>query len=615
MSRQGAAGPAPPPDTKAPPAAAPGPRSPHPPPPDVRVAGFREALARLRPYRRSMLLALVLGFGGTAAGALQPVLVRSMVNTFDGGVPALSVCLLVALLVASAALTGVRQLVLQRAGERFAFDTRERLIRRVFALPVGVLEGRERGDVISRVTTDVTQIRAILSSGLVELASSLVTVAVSVVMMAFLDWTLLALTLLVIVAVVTTILHLGRRVRPSGLRLQTAIGELASALSRALAAMRTIRATSATRREADATVREASRALDAGLATAGLRAVVQTFAGVTVQVLLIAVLAVGALRVASGSLSVGDLSAFIMYLMLMVAPVSTLAGVVSMLGEAFGALSRILAVEALEPERDVEERPAAALPAAGAAGEPLFELRDVSFRYPTAPRGAEAAALRAVTVGFEQGATTAIVGPSGAGKSTLFALLERFHEPTGGRILFRGQDVTRLSREALRGEMAYVEQDAPALSGTIRDNLLLGDHRATDEQCLAVLARLNLLPGAAGSDLLDAEVGESGLRLSGGERQRLAIGRALIAGTPVLLLDEVTSNLDSNNERVVQDIIRAGAGDRSVIVIAHRLSTVVAADAIIVLDQGRIVARGTHQELLRDSALYRELAHTQLLDG
>ncbi|MDG5803789.1 ABC transporter ATP-binding protein [Streptomyces ossamyceticus] len=586
--------------------------------PTVRVAGFRDALVLLRPYRAGMLLALVLGLGSTAATALQPVLVSSMVDAFADRVPSGSVVLLVGLLISSAVLSGVRQLVLQRSGERFAFDTRERLIRRIFALPIDVLDGRDRGDVISRVTTDVAQTRAILSSGLIELATSLVTVTVSVVMMAFIDWSLLALAALVISVVVTAVFLIGRRTRPAGLQLQSAVGDLAEVVSRALGSMRTIRATSSAGREADSAVGKAAVALEAGLTAAGLRAVIQTFTGVAVQVLLLAIVAVGAVRVAAGSLTVGQLSAFIMYLLLMVAPITLLASVVSMLGEAFGALSRVMALQALEPERDVQREPAAALPA-GDGQRSLFAFERVSFRYPAASDGApagDALALRHVDLRFEEGATTAIVGPSGAGKSTVFALLERFYEPTTGRVLFRGQDVSRLSRDQLRASMAYVEQDAPALSGTIRDNLLLGSHRATDDECVAALKRVNLVPTTESwSTYLDADVGELGSRLSGGERQRLAIARALMAASPVLLLDEVTSNLDSNNEKVIQDIIRAQDRNRSIIVIAHRLSTVVAADTIIVLDKGEVVARGTHQELLHSSELYRDLAHNQLLDS
>jgi ATP-binding cassette subfamily B protein len=245
-------------------------------------------------------------------------------------------------------------------------------------------------------------------------------------------------------------------------------------------------------------------------------------------------------------------------------------------------------------------------PAPVPAGGPAFALEAVSFRYPEA----DVAALRDVTLEFPAGRTTAVVGPSGAGKSTLFALLERFYDPQAGAVLCHGEDLRRLSRDELRSRIAYVEQDAPALSGTIRDNLLLGAHRAGEAECVAALRRVNL---PTSPDFLDSQVGEVGVLLSGGERQRLAIARALLCEVPVLLLDEVTSNLDSNNERVIQDLLRGRTGEQSIIVIAHRLSTVVEADTIVVMDDGGVVAQGSHRALLDTSPLYRELAQNQLL--
>ncbi|SDI37918.1 ATP-binding cassette, subfamily B [Sinosporangium album] len=592
--------------------------------PAPQVAGFRQAFALLRPYRSSMILAFLFGTAAAALAALQPLLVSSTVDGFAGEIPYSAILLLFVLLASSAMLNGLEQYVLQRSGERFAFDTRKRLIQHVYRLPIGVLERRERGDIISRITTDVSQTRAILSSGLVELATSLITVLVSLVMMALIDAVLLVLAALAICMVIVAIYLIGRRTRPAGLRAQNAVGDLAAAVSRSLGAIRTIRATVSTTREADSAVRQAQAALEAGFVVARLRAVVQTFSGVAVQLLLIAVVAAGAIRVAAGSLTVGQLSAFIMYLLLMATPITMFGSLVSLLGEAFGALTRILAIQSVAPESELPDvasdvaSPSTAPPVRNTPGAPFFALRNISFRYPQRTENRtedEVWALRNVTLDFLQGRTTALVGPSGAGKSTLFALLERFYDATEGAVLFRGEDVRRLSRDDLRRQISYVEQDAPALSGTVRDNLLLGLHTASDAQCADALRRVNLLSSAdTAADFLDAQVGEVGTLLSGGERQRLAIARAFLADAPILLLDEVTSNLDSNNERVIQDVIRAKNGAQSIIVIAHRLSTVVAADSIIVMEEGKVVAQGTHSELLAISPLYRELAHNQLLD-
>jgi len=587
------------------------------PPAERRAAqappGVGDVLRLLRPYRGRMTLAFVLGSASTVFAALQPRVVASAVDGFDGGIRPVTIGLLVTLLILSAVFTNAQQLVMERSGELFAFHTRERVIRHLFTLPIGVLERRERADLVSRVTTDTSQLRMVMSSGIVELATSVVAVLVSIVMMALIDWALLALAVITIVVALVVIVVIGRRTAPAGLRLQTAMGTLAGAVTRALGSMRTIRATVSTDREVDVAVGEADSVLRAGYAAATLRAAIQTFAAVTIQALLLAIIAVGAMRVAAGTLTVGDLSAFIMYLMLMAAPITLCAGIFAQLGEAFGSLHRVLEVQAIEGERDVDVPPGVPLPDASAPA--AFELVDVSFRYPQGPDDEAAGddwVLRGVSIQLRAGATTAVVGPSGAGKSTLFSLLERFYEPTQGSVRFRDEDVRHLSRVELRRQIAYVEQDAPVLSGTVRDNLVLGAPGASTDQCIDALRQVNLPRAGDAAAFLACQVGEGGELLSGGERQRLAIARALLADSPVLLLDEVTSNLDSNNERIVRDLV-ASVGGRSIVVIAHRLSTVVAADAIIVMDQGRVVAQGTHRELMDACPLYRELAGNQLL--
>jgi len=587
--------------------------------PQPRIVGFRDTIPLLRPYRGRLILAFVVGLVATAAAAAQPVVVTSIVDAFTGTLPVASALLLISLLLASAVFTAMRQLIMQRAGERFAFDTRQRIIGHIYAMPIDKLERRDRADLVSRVTTDVSQIREIFTSGLVELACSGVTVIVSVVMMAIIDPTLLGLVVTAIAVILVSIFLLGRRTRPAGLRLQDALGRLAGAVSRTLGAMKTIRASRSIERETDASAAVATEALRAGLSVAGLRAVVQTFGGISVQLLLIVVIGAGALRVSAGAISTGELSAFIMYLMLMAAPMAMFGGIISTLGEAFGALSRILDIEAEPTEPDVEwpeigtPRISDRYPIPSTA---LFLLDDVSFSYPlTALESPQVApALVHTSLAIREGEITAIVGPSGAGKTTLFALLERFYEPRAGRILFHGQDVRTLSRDDLRSQIAYVDQDAAVLSGSVRDNILLAAPMASDGRCAEALLQVKLAPDFASAlRLLNHEVGESGSRLSGGERQRLAIARAIVAETPVLLLDEITSNLDSRSEAVVQDVLLCADRSRTVVVIAHRFSTVVSADVIIVLDQGRVVAEGSHATLMAESPLYRELAALQFV--
>jgi len=317
---------------------------------------------------------------------------------------------------------------------------------------------------------------------------------------------------------------------------------------------------------------------------------------------------VGGYRVANGSISVSALVAFILYLFLLVMPLGQAIAAYNQLQMGFGALTRIQEILDLQPDDDARpERPGATVVPVPSA--PLLELDDVSFGYAD---GTEV--LRGVSLRVPAGSRVALVGPSGAGKSTILALIEGFYPLDGGAVRWAGTDVRELPRAALRARLGYVEQEAPVLAGTVRDNLLLTRPDATDPELWAVLADVGLTDVVRRSPRgLDVLVGDEGVLLSGGERQRLAIARSLLARPELLLLDEPTASLDARNEQLLRDTLAAASADRALLVVAHRLSTVLDSDEIVVLDQGRVVARGTHAELVESSPLYRELATAQLL--
>ncbi|HEY8471716.1 MAG TPA: ABC transporter ATP-binding protein [Natronosporangium sp.] len=570
----------------------------------------RVGLTTLVPYLRDhvfSLAAVVVLSLLTAAGTLvQPLLIRQVLDGIGAAEPVTGqVVTLVVVLLAVALVYGLRNFLLQRAAEGLVLGARRRLAGHLLRLPIVEYDLRRTGDLLSRVGADTTLLRAVVTSGLLELASGVVIVVGAAVMMIVIDPLMFGVTVLALVGLIGGI-TIARRVRGVSEQAQARIGEMTAAVERAISAARTIRAARAEARETAAVVASATAAYEAGVRMARLQAIVGPAVTTVMQGAFLAVLGVGGARVATGAITVGDLVAFVMFLFLLMMPIGQAMNAYTQLQAGLGALQRIEDVLAL-PTEAVADPPATV--AEPAPNPPAIEFDRVTFGY----AGGEPV-LHEVSFSVEYGTRTALVGPSGAGKSTLLALVERFYDTSGGTVRVAGIDVRDQPREVLRAQLGYVEQEAPVLAGTIRDNLLLAAPDATEQQLLEVLATVNLSELATRApEGLDAQVGEGGVLLSGGERQRLAIARTLLAGAPILLLDEPTSNLDARNEHALRQAINAASADRTLLIVAHRLSTVVDADQIVVLDQGRVVATGSHEELADSNPLYRELATHQLL--
>ena len=542
---------------------------------------------------------------GSVLALASPLLTREVLDAVRDGRPTgRAVLLLLASVVGGALVGGFERYLLQRTAEGVVLGARTGLAAHLLRLPVAEHDARRSGDLLSRVGADTTQLHAAVTSGLFQLASGTVIVSGAVVAMALLDPSLLAVTLLSVGVAIGLVVSVSRRVRLLSTLAQARVGDMTSAVERSLGAVRTIRASSAEERETAAVAGSARAAYDAGLRAARLSALVSPASSLAVQGSFLLVLALGGARVARGDLTVADLVAFVLYLFLLVLPLAQALQAWTTLQAGLGALQRVEEIRALPAEDAGGPEPVVLDPAA-----PLLELRNVDFAY-----AAGGPVLSGVSFTIPRGTRTALVGPSGAGKSTVLALVERFYDVTAGSLLVGGTDVRALPRTQLRELLGYVEQEAPALAGSLRDNLLLAAPGATEVELQAVVDAVNLreLVDRA-PDGLDSEVGDGGVLLSGGERQRLAIARSLLSAPPLLLLDEPTSNLDSRNEVALRAAVDAVARDRTLLVVAHRLSTVVDADQIVVLEGGRVVAVGRHDELLETSPLYRELAAHQLL--
>ncbi|MFB7936608.1 ABC transporter ATP-binding protein [Streptomyces sp. NPDC056049] len=584
-----------------------------PPPPASGVSTrqvWRALYTHFRPHRPAVAFGAVLALIGAASGLAQPLAAKALVDRLGHDEPIATILLvLTALVVFGTAVEALGSYVLERTAESVVLAARRSLIGRLLRLRLPEVEKTQPGDLMSRITSDTTLLRAVTTQSVVSAATGGLSFVATLVLMGFMDPVLLGVTVGVIVLIGGAVAVLMPRIAAATRRSQEAVGRISTVLERAFGAFRTIKASGAEARET-AVVDEAARdAWRHGVKSAKWQSLAGSSIGLAVQVSFLAVLGIGGARVASGATSISSLIAFLLFLFYLIEPISKLVEAATQFQVGSAAVSRILEAEALEVE-ETDAGPAGPAAPAGDGGPASVVFDDVSFRY----REDLPAVHRGVSFEVPGRGMTAFVGPSGAGKTTLFGLIERFYEATGGRVLVDGRDVREWPLAELRASIGYVEQDAPVLSGTLRENLTFAAPDADEEEIGRVLVRSRLdalverLPEG-----LETVVGHRGSKLSGGERQRVAIARALLRRPRLLLLDEATSQLDAVNELALRDVVAEVARETTVLVVAHRLSTVTLADRIVVMESGRVRAVGTHAELVEGDELYGELAATQFL--
>ncbi|PLS29733.1 ABC transporter ATP-binding protein [Bifidobacterium vespertilionis] len=515
------------------------------------------------------------------------------------------------LVTASGAISALQNYQLQSTGEDIVRDARLALSKHLLRLPIREYDQRDSGDLLSRVGNDTSQLRNAFMQCTSALASGFITVIGSAAFMAMLDPILFGTAITLLLTVFTLMLLSAKFIERASYDSQYTLGDLTSTLNRDLAGIRTIRASNGFENENKVIAALINRVRLSGLKIAKIQSIVNPLATIALQLAAIIVFGLGLWRVTTGLLSVEKLTQFIMLLFISISPLSQIIYAGSQIGNSMAAMNRIREILDIPEEKDSDTVVATInehMPLAHSGPRPpAVEFQHVYFSYGSKP------ILRDLNLSISQGSVTALVGPSGAGKSTILQLIERFYDPSSGNINVLGKDITTCDRDDLRSHIAYVEQDSPALSGSIRENLLLGSNDCSDDECRRVLESVNLSHLLDRSDKgLDMQIGENGIMLSGGERQRLAIARALLSTAKIILLDEATANLDADNERLITQLLTQVEG-RTFIIVAHRLATIIDSDLIYVLNQGRIIGSGTHKQLFKTAPFYRNLATEQYI--
>ncbi len=566
----------------------------------------------IRPYSRMLAAAFVALTVTAMVSLVMPLAVRQVVDNFQAGAsPILDRYFAAALVIVAflAVGTAVRYYLVTRLGERVVADIRKAVFDRMIHMSPAFYERTMTGEVLSRITTDTTLILSVIGSSVSVALRNVFIFFGGLILLFLTSAKLTGLVLLIVPAVIVPIVVLGRRLRKLGRENQDWIANSSGSASEALLSVQTVQAFTQEVRTAlkFSTVTEQSFvSAKRRIATRAMMTMIVIFlifSGV------VGVLWIGARDVGAGAMSIGELVQFVIYAVMVAGAVGALTEIWSELQRAAGATERL--VELLNAEDTVKD-PASPV-AVPDMNKGAIAFEDVTFFYPTRPNRS---ALDHISLDVKPGETVALVGPSGAGKSTIIQLLLRFYDPASGAIKVGGVDLREMDRSSFRQNIALVPQDPVIFADTARENIRFGRPDATDAEvdeaakAAAAYDFLSALPEG-----FDTYVGERGVMLSGGQKQRIAIARAILRDAPILLLDEATSALDAESERLVQGAVDDLAKSRTTLIVAHRLATVKKADRIVVFDEGRIVAQGTHDSLVAEGGLYARLARLQFTEG
>lgn len=541
----------------------------------------------------------------TIAGLAVPILTKNLVDGFS--IEAVSIPLVIAIAAAfivQAMISGISIYLLSYVGQKVVARLRERMWAKLIRLPVRYFDKQSSGETVSRIVNDTSIVRELITSHFPNFATGIISIIGAVVILLVMDWKMTLLMLISVPLTLAIMMPLGRRMAKISRSLQDETAVFTGHITQTLGEIRLMKASTAEKIEEENGFNGIDKLFNFGLKEARIFAMIGPIMQLMIMVVIVLIIGYGGMRVVNGTMSTGALVAFLLYLFQIIMPITSFAMFFTQLQKAKGATERIIEIldQPLEEGQTGMEMDISNLP---------ITIENVSFAY-----SEEETVIEGISLNAQPGQMVAFVGPSGGGKTTMFGLLERFYEPTSGKIEIGSTPIQQLSLSSWRSQIGYVSQESAMMAGTIRENLYYGlpDGEKIPDERLWEVARMAYADQFIESfpKGLDTEVGERGVKLSGGQRQRIAIARAFLRDPKILMMDEATASLDSQSEGIVQEALTRLMEGRTTFVIAHRLSTIVNADKIVFIEKGRVTGIGTHQELIEMHDLYREFAEQQL---
>ena len=561
---------------------------------------FFSLINQLHPQYIKLFVGILLGFISTGANLFVPQLAQKLINNFKSISPTLAI-LTVVIFIAGLITSALSGLLLGIFGENVVSKLRKQLWQKLLKMPVKYFDDVKTGEISSRLVNDTSQVKDLLASTLPNAMTSLLQFVGALVIMLAMDWRMTLLMFVAVPLVILVMLPVMNQSRKIGRVRQDELAKFASDSTDVLGEVRLVKSSNGEEHELAKGNCRIDNLYHVGRKEALINSVTQPITNMLMMIMFLGILGYGAIRVMNGAMTMGALVSFLMYLFQIISPVVVISQLFNNMAKTSGATERIQQI-LTEPEEFATDKAEKDITSA-----PL-KFENVDFAYEEGKP-----VLRDVSFETKPNAVVAFAGPSGGGKSTIFSLIERFYQPTGGKILIGEENIENVDLAKWREQIGLVSQDAAVMPGTIRDNLTYGLRREVSDEELWDALRMAYADGFVSEmeDQLETEIGERGIKLSGGQRQRIAIARAFLRDPKILMLDEATASLDAESEAMVQKALGDLMQGRTTLVIAHRLSTIVDADKIYFIENGTVSGAGTHQELLKTTPLYAQYVKDQ----